>query len=174
MSGRYAFGALWAYFKTNQGTMYGIDFWTAKLQDHIEDMRVHEVSRLCEAFRDNRQLHRDHMRDLLDNFFKNKVILAYWDGEVKHNQRCQFDLARELDNIEWYDEEVWTKMFDLAVNKKKINNIYDFMMIHKLMVKYNNAAPDTKYAHLNGKFSKQIERLIEKHYTTDREWKYDA
>ena len=35
MSGRLAFGALWAYYKSNQGTLFGIDFWTAKLQDFI-------------------------------------------------------------------------------------------------------------------------------------------
>ena len=31
LSGRIAFGALWAYYKSNSGTMYGIDFWTSKL-----------------------------------------------------------------------------------------------------------------------------------------------
>ena len=54
MSGRIAFGTLWAYYKSNQGTLYGVDFWTSKLQDHIDDIRVQEVSRLLEAFRDNR------------------------------------------------------------------------------------------------------------------------
>ena len=144
------------------------------LQDNIVDMRVQEVCRLLEAFRDNRQLHRDHMRELLDKYFKNKVILAYWDKEVKHNQRNQFDLAKELDLIGWYDEEVWTKIFDLAVNKKKINNIYDFKLIHNLMVKLNTAGADSKAAHLNGKFDSQIASLLDKHYTVDRQWKYDA
>lgn len=85
MSGRYAFGALWAYYKSNQGSLYGIDFWTSKLQDNIDDMRVQEVNRLLEAFRDNRQLHRDHIRELLDKYFKHRVILAFWDKEVAHN-----------------------------------------------------------------------------------------
>ena len=86
MSGRYAFGGLWAYYKSNQGSLYGVDFWTSLVQDHIVDMRVQEVCRLLEAFRENRQLHRDHFRELLDKYFKNKVILAYWNKEVKHNQ----------------------------------------------------------------------------------------
>ena len=85
MSGRLAFGALWGYYKSNQGTLYGIDFWTSKLQDHIDDMRVQEVNRLREAFRDNRQLHRDHFRELLDSHFKKHVILAFWETEVAHN-----------------------------------------------------------------------------------------
>ena len=126
MSGRVAFGALWAYLKSNQGTLYGVDFWTSKLEDNIKDMRVMEVSRLGEAFRDNRQLPRSFLRDLLDKQFKANVILPFWDKEVRYNQRTLFDLARELDNIMWYDEDVWTKIFDTAVEKKKINNSYDF------------------------------------------------
>lgn len=114
------------------------------------------------------------MRELLDKSFKKKVILTYWDAEVKHNQRTHFDLARELDFIGWYDEEVWTKIFDLTCNKAKINNIYDFMLIHKLMLKLNKAEGDSRAAHLNGKFGGHIDKLIEKHYTQDREWKYDA
>ena len=40
MEARSAFGALWAYYKSNSGTMYGIDFWTSKLQDDVNNMRV--------------------------------------------------------------------------------------------------------------------------------------
>ena len=54
MSGRIAFGGLWAYFKSNQGTMYGVDFWTSKLEDYLDDIRAHEIVGLLEAFRDNR------------------------------------------------------------------------------------------------------------------------
>ena len=54
MSGRIAFGGLWAYYKSNQGTQYGVDFWTSKLQDHITDMRVFEIVDLLSAFRENR------------------------------------------------------------------------------------------------------------------------
>ena len=50
------------------------------------------------------------MRDLLNSHFK-KVIIKFWESEVRYNQRTLFDLAKELDNIEWYDEEVWTKIF---------------------------------------------------------------
>ena len=78
MSGRSAFGALWAYYKSNQGTLYGIDFWTAKVQDDIKDIRVQEVSRLLEAFRDNRQLPRSHIKELLNTHFKKQVILPFW------------------------------------------------------------------------------------------------
>ena len=174
MSGRVAFGALWAYYKSNQGTLYGVDFWTAKLQDHIDDVRVFEVSRLLEAFRDNRQLHRDHIRELLNTHFKKHVIIPLWEQQVRFNQRTLFDLAKELDNIQWYDEEVWTLIFDTAVTKKKINNLYDFSLIHGLMVRLNSASSNSRASHLNGKFDNQISKLIERHYTTDREWKYNV
>ena len=75
------------------------------------------------------------MTELLDKHFKKDVILAFWDAEVNFNQRTLFDLARELDGIMWYDEEVWTKIFDTAVHKKKINNLHDFQLIHNLMQK---------------------------------------
>ena len=114
-------------------------------------MRVQEISRLAEAFRDSRQLERSHFTELLDKYFKKNVILPYWDTEVRYNQRTLFDLARELDFIGWYDEEVWTKIFDTAVEKKKIHNIYDFRLVHQLMVKLNTNK-DPKFESLNGKF----------------------
>lgn len=73
----------------------------------------------------------------------------------------------------WYDEEVWTKIFDTAVEKKKINNIYDFKLVHNLMVKLNTRN-DEYCGHLNGKFDSQIKSLLDKHYTEDRTWKYNA
>ena len=71
MVGRYAYGGLWAYVKSNQGSMFGLDFWTEQVQKHSDDMRVFEVIELMEAFRGNRQLHRSWMRELLDTTFKN-------------------------------------------------------------------------------------------------------
>lgn len=54
MTARIAFGALYAYYKSNQGTRFGIDFWESKLEDHISDMHAQEVVDLLVAFRDNR------------------------------------------------------------------------------------------------------------------------
>ena len=129
---------------------------------------------MLEAFRENRQLHRDHMRELLTKDFKQNVILKYWEEEVRYNQRTLFDLAKELDLIEWYDEEVWQKIVDTAVTKTKINNIHDFELIHNLMHKLNTAKKGHPAAHLNSKFETQLMQLIELHYTVDRQWKYNA
>ena len=54
MNARLAFGAVYAYYKSNQGTLFGVDFWESKLEDNIEGTHVHEISRLMEAFRENR------------------------------------------------------------------------------------------------------------------------
>jgi hypothetical protein len=54
MTARIAFGALYAYYKTNQGTRYGIDFWESKLEDNIQTLHAQEIWQLMVAFRDNR------------------------------------------------------------------------------------------------------------------------
>ena len=40
MTARIAFGGLYAYYKSNQGTLYGVDFWASLLEDHIDMMHV--------------------------------------------------------------------------------------------------------------------------------------
>jgi hypothetical protein len=67
MCARVCFGALYAYYKTNQGSLYGIDYWESHLEDNLESLHVQDIVGLMVAFRDNRQLHRDHMREKLDN-----------------------------------------------------------------------------------------------------------
>jgi hypothetical protein len=54
MNARLCYGALWAYYKTNQGTRFGVDFWEAKLEDNIEGLHAQEVHGLLVAFKDNR------------------------------------------------------------------------------------------------------------------------
>ena len=51
---RVCFGALHAYYKTNQGTKFGIDFWESLLEDHIDGLHAQEMVELMVAFRDNR------------------------------------------------------------------------------------------------------------------------
>ena len=114
------------------------------------------------------------MRELLNTHFKKHVILPYWEAEVRHNQRTLFDLAKELDNIQWYDEEVWTLICETAATKRKINNLTDFRLIHGIMHKINNSKKGDYSMHLAGKFDATLAKLLEKHYTQDRQWKYNA
>lgn len=92
---RHCFGALYAYYKSNQGSRYGIDFWEALFDQRLSILHVQEIAQLLEAFRHNRQLHRSHMLDKLTTQFK-QVILDKWKSEVIYNQRVLFDLASEL------------------------------------------------------------------------------
>lgn len=84
MCSRMAFGALWAYYKTNMGTRYGIDFWESQLEDNLEGLHAQEVVELMRAFRDNRSLERQHMRNLLDTQYK-KCLIGKWKNEVIYN-----------------------------------------------------------------------------------------
>lgn len=102
LEARHCFGALWAYYKGNQGSRFGMDWWTSKLEDNLDGMHAQEVHQLLEAFRDNRNTERSHMINLLDNSFK-QVVLKKWRREVMMNQRVIFGLADEFIKIQYYD-----------------------------------------------------------------------
>jgi len=44
--------------------------------------------------------------------------------------------------LQYYDEEIWTKMTDTMCRKKKINNIYRAATFYEAMLKLNKD-PDT-------------------------------
>lgn len=69
-------------------------------------LHAQEIQELLTAFRDNRQLPRSHMTDLLNEHFK-PVLLAKWKTEIVYNQRVLFGLVEEFHHLGWYDEEVW-------------------------------------------------------------------
>lgn len=46
LESRHCFGALHAYYKSNQGSRYGIDFWEAQLDKHLETLHVQEIVQL--------------------------------------------------------------------------------------------------------------------------------
>lgn len=114
LAARHAYGALYAYYKSNQGTRFGIDFWESTLEDHLSMLHAQEVWQMLVAFRDNRQLTRQHMRDLIDSHYK-QVLLDKWKAEVVYNQRVLFGLVDELHHLEYYDEELWAKIAETAV-----------------------------------------------------------
>jgi hypothetical protein len=43
LEARHCYGALYGYYKTNQGSRYGIDFWEALMEDRLELLHVQEV-----------------------------------------------------------------------------------------------------------------------------------
>jgi len=40
VTARHAYGALVAYFRSNQGSQFGIDYWQSVLEDEIETMHA--------------------------------------------------------------------------------------------------------------------------------------
>lgn len=74
---RFNFAAVTAYWRTNFGSAWALEFWEEKLINTADELRAQEVVELCEAFRENRTHHRDHMRNLLTNHLK-KPLLKVW------------------------------------------------------------------------------------------------
>ena len=62
------------------------------MEDNIEGMHASEVLGLLEAFKQNRILHRDHIREKMDTQFK-AVLLKLWKAEVVYHQRLLVGLA---------------------------------------------------------------------------------
>ena len=118
------------------------------------------------AFRDNRQLERGHFRNLLDTQYK-KVLLDKWKAEVIYNQRVLFGLAKEFHHLEYYDKELWLLIADTAVHKKKINNTHYWGIVFETLTDLNQDGP------LKGLFTDHLAKLVEKHYTVDRKWRYN-
>jgi hypothetical protein len=108
------------------------------------------------------------MIDLLDNMFK-KHILDNWTEEVVYNQRTMLDLMKWLHWIRWYDEQVWEKIIDTTIQKRKINAFKDFQMVHNTLCYMNE---DHENCPLAGTLGEKIEQFMNKHYTEDRKWKY--
>ena len=40
MTSRHAMGALYGYYRSNQGTKFGIDFWEENLEKNLADLRM--------------------------------------------------------------------------------------------------------------------------------------
>jgi hypothetical protein len=108
------------------------------------------------------------MINLLDSQFK-KVLLDKWKSEVVYNQRVLFGLAEEFLNIQYYDKELWLKIAETAIGKKKINNSHYWQTIHSCLTKLNA----DKESGLQGVFTDHLTKLVEKHYSADRKWRYN-
>ena len=73
------------------------------------------------------------MRDMITKLFKKDVILAKWADECEYHQRRIMDLMIELDDLDYYDEEIWQKCWDTIGNKKRINNLTFLAYFNEMM-----------------------------------------
>jgi hypothetical protein len=127
-----------------------------------------DVIELCKAFRDNRTHHRDHLKNIITNNLK-QMILKNWKDEVEFNQRTLYNFMIELEYLEYFDKQIWELVFETISHKKRINNITYFTYFHKMMEQFNS---DPKSAFFK-KLDQNIQKLKERHYTVNRQWRYD-
>lgn len=127
-----------------------------------------EVVELCQAFRENRTHHRDHMRSMLKNIFK-KSILDLWADEMEYHQRRVYELMVEMEHLNFYDEQLWQACFDTVGRKKRIQNLTFFAYFNETMRKFN-ADPKSPFFK---KLDDNIKSLKDKHFDSNREWRYD-
>jgi hypothetical protein len=133
MFSRYALGAVVGYWKTNCGSAWALKYYEQFLLKDAKGLHVQEVVELCQAFRWNRTHHRDHLRSMLHNHFKEPIV-AKWRAEVEYNQRVLYNLMVEFEHINYEDEEIHKLMFTTICRKKRINNLTFFSYFHKRMV----------------------------------------
>ena len=97
------------------------------------------------------------------------MILKNWKDEVEFNQRTLYNFMIELEYLEYFDKQIWELVFETISHKKRINNITYFTYFHKMMEQFNS---DPKSAFFK-KLDQNIQKLKERHYTVNRQWRYD-
>lgn len=107
------------------------------LENQAKDLHIADVIELCVAFRENRTHHRDHMRDMITRLFKKDVLIAKWDAECEYHQRRMKELMIEMEELDYYDQEIWQKCWDTISHKKRINNLHFLHYFNETMSKFN-------------------------------------
>jgi hypothetical protein len=107
VSARYAMAGVCGYWRSGCGSAWALKYWETYLENQAMDLHVDDVIELCQAFKENRTHHRDHMRNYMDRLFKKDVLLAKWNDEVEYHQRRLKNLMIELEDLEYYDKDVW-------------------------------------------------------------------
>lgn len=75
----------------------------------------------------------------------------------------------ELEELDLIDEDIFARCFATIGNKKRINNMAFFSYFNETMIKYNNDPNSPFFKKLDA----NIAQLKEKHYNTNREWRYN-
>lgn len=169
MTARYAMGAVIGHWKLNVGPAHSLEYFEKFMLDEVEDLHSRDLVELCKAFRENRMHHRDHMRHMIINHWKQPVILDKWHEEITYNQRTLHDLFVELDNLKIYDKDLWMKAFETLNQKKKLKNLHFFAFFHQMMVKLNTEPTSP----MHGELDEVIAKYKERHYVINREWRYN-
>jgi hypothetical protein len=98
MTSRHAMGGLYGYYRSNQGTKYGLDIWEELVQSNSAGLHVQDIAELTEAFTMNRTLPREYYRKKLDEVYK-PILLAKWKNEATYHQRMLYQLCRDFHTL---------------------------------------------------------------------------
>ena len=77
-------------------------------------------------------------------------------------------MCRDLHKLEYYDEEIWTLIAKDVETKVKINNLEFFKTFYEVFSALNADPKNPMFKKLEG----ALKKLADKHYTTDRKWRY--
>ncbi len=167
MTPRHSMGAVYAYYRSNQGSKQGLDFWEDHLKKNSDGLHVQDIVELLEGFTMNRTLPREHFRKKLTEVHK-PILLSLWKDEATYHQRMLYKLCRDLHTLQYYDEEIWGLLVKDIEQKLRINNIEFFKTFYETLTAINADPKNPFFKKLDG----PLKKLTEKHYTKDRQWRY--
>ena len=80
-----------------------------------------------------------------------------WEREARWNQKTMSMLCKEMRKLDWFDEEIWTKMATDVCSKKKV---YKLHWYHDFLNGFVEANENPK-SEVYGKFDHFVKALEE-------------
>ncbi|CDW79677.1 UNKNOWN [Stylonychia lemnae] len=164
---RHAMGILYSYYRMGWGCKYALDHFELNMTKLVEGLHIQDIIELLDGFNMGLSTEPEYMIEKMNSQYKAQ-ILKLWDSEAVYHQRVIFELLDQLETLGYFDEEIWVKAADTLCHKKRINNIYFFDMFYTRFTKYNNDPKNPLFK----KLDKQIQTIVDRHYTLDRKWRY--
>lgn len=170
---RHAFGALYSYYYLNQGSVEGIKYWEETMEDNLDGVHLRDITDLVVAMNVNHQLHRDHFREKLTNVWK-PIILKLWKKQAEFHDRRVLTLAKEFNELQWYDEDVWNKIFKTVLSKKYMQNLHFFQEHIDIWKEVNETAISYPTNPFTGQLDDKINQMkIYWDNSPDYQWRYN-
>lgn len=169
LQNRVIYGALYAYYKFNRGKPENILFFENALEEDPTVLHVEMSSELFELAHLSTMMDKDRLDLVVMNFFKPNFILN-WDKEVMYKPRLLAELCRIFVKVNYLDEEVWNKLIDTAIKRKRINNIDHYDILLKGLIWYNENPKSPKFQKLNKEVDTFRDIVLK---NENRLWKYD-
>jgi hypothetical protein len=167
MTARHNMGAVYGYYRSNQGSRFGLDYWEEHLQKNSPYLHVTDIAELCDAFSLNRTLPRDYFKQKLTEVHK-PILKKQWKEEATYHQRMLYTFCKRFHELGYYDEELWALIAKDVEHKLRINNTYFFVEFYETFTEINKDPKNPFYQKLDS----VLKKLTDKHYTRDRQWRY--